>query len=267
MSALQLFGLYCGSVTMKKRAVIDDGVGMVTLPITAYLVTHPRGHVLFDTGLHADLLDPASKRLGDMGRYMTLAMRPQDHIVARLASLGLVASEIAVVVNSHLHYDHAGGNHALPAARFHVQRREWEAAQTPELIARNGYNPDDYRVADPGRVVLVDGELDLYGDGSITLLPSYGHTPGHQCLLLRIGPRVMLLSGDTCYLRENLARCRASRLSFNVGDAESALERIAQMERQGVELLIGHDPEQWAQLPQAPAAIASAEHPSHPHHV
>ena len=256
---MQLFGLHCGNVTMSKRAAIDDGAGRITLPITAYLITHPRGHVLFDTGLHADLLDPACGRLGDLSRYVTLAFRPEDHIVARLATLELTPSDIAVVVNSHLHYDHAGGNGAFAQARFFVQRREWEAANDPALTARNGYNPDDYRVADASRVVCVDGELDLYGDGSITLLPTYGHTPGHQCLLVRIGWRVMLLSGDCCYLRENVERCKASRLSFDFGAAQSSLERLVQLQRQGVELIIGHDPEQWRDLPHAPAAIAGAD--------
>lgn len=107
-------------------------------------------------------------------------------------------------------------------------------------------------------MVCVDGELDLYGDGCIQLMPTYGHTPGHQCLLLRIGGRVIILSGDACYLRENVDRCKVSRLSFNVGDAQTSLERLAALERQGVELIIGHDAQQWAGLPHAPLTIASA---------
>src|SRR5436190_16852250 len=116
MTRMQLLGFTCGTVTMKKRAAIDEGVGMVTMPITAYLITHPRGNVLFDTGPHADLLDPASKRLGDLSKYMTLSFQPEDHILARLASAGVQPDDIAVVVNSHLHYDHAGGNSSFPGA-------------------------------------------------------------------------------------------------------------------------------------------------------
>lgn len=256
MTKMQLFGFTCGTVTMKKRALIDDGEGLITLPITAYLITHPRGNVLFDTGPHAELLDPASARLGGMAKYMTVTFRPEDHIVERLGEVGLKPSDIAAIVNSHLHYDHAGGNAAFPEATVYVQRREWEAAHAADMVARNGYNPSDYEIPAASHVVCVDGERDLYGDGTILLLPTYGHTPGHQCLLLRIGGRVIILSGDACYLGENVERCRASRLSFNVGDAQFSLERLAAMKRQGAELIIGHDPQQWSQLPHAPAAIA-----------
>lgn len=255
---MQLFGFQCGSVTMKKRAAIDDGVGMVTMPITAYLVTHPRGNVLFDSGPHADLFEPGSSRLGELSKYMTVTFRPEDHIAARLASVGMQPSDVAVIVNSHLHYDHAGGNAAFPHARVYVQRREWEAAHASELITRNAYNPSDYEVPDAANVVCVDGELDLYGDGTIMLMPSYGHTPGHQCLLLRMAGRVIILSGDACYLGENLERCKVSRLSFDVGEAQASLERLARFKRDGAELILGHDPHQWNQLPHAPAAIATA---------
>ncbi|HSW20029.1 MAG TPA: N-acyl homoserine lactonase family protein [Ramlibacter sp.] len=253
MSDIQLFGFICGTVTMKKKAAIDDGVGYITLPIPAYLVTHPKGNVLFDTGLHADLLSPESGRLGALARYNEIAFEPGQHILAQLAKLNLGPSDIAYVVNSHLHYDHAGGNSCFPNATMLVQRAEWEAAHDPELMVRNAFNPLDY---DVGRIVCIEGRHDVHGDGAIEIFPSYGHTPGHQCLLVRTSDRRIVLSGDACYLTENVERCMVSRLSYNVGQARDALKYLADLQREGAELLIGHDPAQWSTLPRAPQAIA-----------
>ena len=255
---MQLFSFTCGAVTIKKRAAIDDGVGLVTLPITAYLVTHPRGNLLFDTGPHAELAAPGSSRLGDLSRYMTLEFRPDDHILPRLATVGLGARDISLIVNSHLHYDHAGGNEAFPDARICVQRREWEAAHEPELIKRNAYNPADYAVADEARVWCVDGEHDLHGDGSVVLLPTPGHTSGHQSLRLSIGGRTIILCGDVCYLLENLERRMVSRLSFDVAEAQASLLHLRRLRDAGAEVIVGHDAEQWRGIPQAPLPIASS---------
>jgi N-acyl homoserine lactone hydrolase len=253
MSDVQLFGFICGTVTVKKKAAIDDGVGYLTMPIPAYLVTHPKGNVLFDTGMHADLLDPGSVRLGPLAKYNKIAFEPGQHILAQLANLGLRPSDIKYVVNSHLHFDHAGGNGCFPDATMLVQRAEWEAAHDPDLVARNGFNPHDY---DVGKVVCIEGRRDVHGDGAIEIFPTYGHTPGHQCLLVRTSDRRIVLSGDACYLRENVERCMVSRLSYNVGQARDALKQLAELQREGAELLIGHDAEQWTTLPRAPQAIA-----------
>ena len=73
------------------------------------------------------------------------------------------------------------------------------------------------------------------------------------------GGRTIILSGDACYLHENLERGMVSRLSFNVGQATESLQRIADLIRDGAEIIIGHDPDQWRRIPQAPVAIASSE--------
>lgn len=253
MNETHLFAFTCGTVSIKKRAAIDDGVGMLHMPIPAFLVTHPAGNVLFDTGLHRDLLDPASTRLGVLAKYMSVSFSPEEHILPRLAAVGLMPRDIAIIVNSHLHFDHVGGNDAFPEAKVVLQRSEWAAARDPALIPRLGYIPDDYARSN---VVCVDGEQDLYGDGALTLIPTGGHTPGHQSLLVRIGERRILLVGDACYLCENLERRMVPRTSFNVAEALHALDHLTHLRRQGVEIIIGHDPQQWQLVPQAPAVIA-----------
>jgi N-acyl homoserine lactone hydrolase len=252
--AMRLYGFSCGSVRLKKKAVVEGGEGLIEMPIPVFLIMHPRGNVLFDTGLHLELADPQSARLGELSKYSTIALKRDEHVTARLSLLGLKPADIAVLVNSHLHYDHAGANDCFAHTRMVVQRIEWEAAHDPDLVARNAYNPADYALND--NVHLIDGEHDLFGDGTIFLTPTFGHTPGHQCACLRIGDRRIVLAGDACYLAENLERQIAPRLSFDKSKALASLATLAAWERGGSEIIIGHDPERWEKLPHAPQPIA-----------
>src|SRR5262249_12264040 len=120
----------------------------------------------------------------------------------RLATLDTDVGDIAFLVNSHLHYDHSGGNHQIPNARLVVQRPEWEAGHQPEAIAANYYQPQDYDLGHD--ILVVDGEHDLFGDGSVVCVPTYGHTPGHQALRVRCEHGDVVLAADACYLRRTL---------------------------------------------------------------
>ncbi len=106
------------------------------------------------------------------------------------------------MINSHLHFDHVGGNQDLPNAKLVVQRLEWEAAANPELIEKNGYNRKDFDLGH--KLQLADGEHDLFGDGSVTLIPSYGHTAGHQSLRVRLDSGEVVMTADSCYMRKAL---------------------------------------------------------------
>ena len=99
-------------------------------------------------------------------------------------------------------HHHTGGNATIPNARLVVQRVEWEAGQDADMVQRNYYDPKEYN---PGHdVLLVSGTHDLFGDGRVVRLPTYGHTPGHQSLRVRLDSGEVVLTGDACYLRRTL---------------------------------------------------------------
>lgn len=249
----KLYGFSTGSVTIKKKAVIDDGVGMVEMPIPAFLIVHPKGNVLFDTGLHSDLADPTSERLGNLSKYSTIKFSMEEHVVNRIATLGLKPEDISIIINSHLHFDHAGGNCDFPNATMIVQRAEMNAATDPDLIVRNAFNPDDYKSNLKRK--LIDGEHDVFGDGVLLLKPTPGHTPGHQCLLVTIDDRRILLAADASYIAENLERQMVSRLSFDIEAAKRSLAKLAEWKAEGWEIMIGHDLDQWSRVPKIPTPI------------
>jgi glyoxylase-like metal-dependent hydrolase (beta-lactamase superfamily II) len=121
------------------------------------------------------------------------------------------------------------------------------------MAAARGFNRRDYDLGH--KIKLVDGEHDLFGDGSVMLLPTHGHTPGHQSLKVRLATGDVVLAADACYFCRTL---RERRLPAAVYDREQmlqSLDRLARLESAGARIFFGHDPEFWKTVPQAPAPI------------
>lgn len=251
--SIRLLAFACGFLTADRGLFLEGESGSVRIPVPSYLIEHPKGRVLFDTGLHPELKTDARARIGGLARLFVPDFGPNDDIASRLNALDVDPEGVEFLVNSHLHFDHTGGNLAIPNARLVIQRREWEAGQDPDQCAHNTYDPRDYDLGHDR--LVVDGEHDLFADGSVVCIPTHGHTPGHQSLRVRLDSGDVLLCGDACYMRQSL---EAMQLPPTVHDRQemlASLERIAQMEKSGVRLLFGHDPDMWQSLPQAPEAI------------
>ena len=154
------------------------------------------------------------------------------------------------LVNSHLHFDHAGGNVAVPNATIVVQRREWQAAHDEAGIVANNYTPADFDTGQPR--LEVDGEHDLFGDGRVICLPTFGHTPGHQSLLVRLDGGDVVLAADACYFRQTLEELRLPLVVHDPVAMLASLQRLRALAAVGTRIVYGHDPESWATMPQAP---------------
>ncbi len=252
--SLRLYAFTCGRLTGDLGRLMEGGEGRAELPIPAYLVEHPKGSLLFDTGLHPDCRHDPERRVGArIAGLFSFDYRPGEEIGARLEAIGRDPAKIDVIVNSHFHFDHVGGNAMIPNASMVVQQREWEAAMDPDLAAAHGYNRADFDLGH--KVVQVEGEHDLFGDGSVVCLPTWGHTPGHQSLKLRLDSGEVVLAADACYFCRTL---RERRLPQRVHDREAmlaSLDRLARLEAAGTRIFFGHDAEFWKSVPQAPAAI------------
>ena len=140
---------------------------------------------------------------------------------------------------THLHFDHASGLSLLPSSTpVVVQRREWEAAQDPAAAARNFFLPADYAGVGE-QVVLVDGDHDLLGDGSIELLLTPGHTPGHQSV--RVGER-LVLGGDVSHYESGLDDHRFPVFADDHTAQAASAERLRALREAGATVRPGHDP-------------------------
>ena len=253
--SLKVYALTCGWLEGEFGRLMEGGEGRIRLPIPAYLIEHAKGSALFDTGMHPDCQSDPAGRLGErLTRLFAFDYHRGEEIGARLEAIGRDPARIDLVINSHFHFDHVGGNAQIPNATLVVQRREWEAGIDPDIAARRGFDRRDFDLGHRRR--LIDGEYDLFGDGSVICLPTHGHTPGHQSLKLRLERGEIVLAADACYFCRTL---RERRLPRNVHDRAAmlaSLDRLAALERGGARIVFGHDPEFWRGVPQAPAAMA-----------
>jgi glyoxylase-like metal-dependent hydrolase (beta-lactamase superfamily II) len=251
--AVRLYAMTCGWLTMPLGFALKGEQGTIRVPVPCYLVDHPRGKLLFDSGLHLETLTEPVAYLGAMADYFQVHFEPGEEISARLKQLEIDLRDLRYLVNSHLHFDHAGGNAQIPDAPVVIQRREWEAGRDPELIERGGYKPSDYDLGQD--VIQVDGEHDLFGDGSVVCLPTYGHTPGHQSLHVRLEGGEVILTGDACYLRRTLEELALPPILHDAEEMTRSLEKLRTLQARGARIFYGHDPEFWRSVPQAPAPI------------
>jgi len=251
---VRVFALECGWLTGPAALFLEGEPGEVRAPIPAFLVRHPKGDVLFDTGMHPAVGTDPRGRLGALADVFTAEYPADAAVTARLGAMDVDPGRLRWVVLSHLHFDHAGGLAGLPNATVVVQRREWEAGSDADGQAANSFDPADY---DHGHTLrLVDGEHDLFGDGRIVCLPTHGHTPGHQSLRVRTtdGDDIVL-TADACYLRETLERLRLPAVVADPEAMRRALHAIRRLGDAGAQIVFGHDAEQWRTLPGAPTPL------------
>jgi N-acyl homoserine lactone hydrolase len=252
---LKLYAFTCGTVTGEFAHLMEGGEGEITVPIPVFLIEHPKGRALFDTGLHPACQHDPAGRLGErLAGLFRIGFAPGEEVSARLEAIGRDPAKIDLLINSHFHFDHCGGNALIPNATLLVQRREWDAGMDPDSAARRGFNPRDFDLGHQLR--LVDGEHDVFGDGSVTCLPTFGHTPGHQSLRVRTESGDIVLAADSCYFCRTLRERRLPRFAYDKEAMLASLDRLEALERGGARIVFGHDPDFWQTVPQAPAAMA-----------
>jgi glyoxylase-like metal-dependent hydrolase (beta-lactamase superfamily II) len=226
-------GWFTAAVGIWRRG--DDLERQVRFPVPAYVIETGGERILVDTGLHpAAVADPA-RHYGRPEAVGPVRLE-QDASVAQQVDL----STVTRVVLTHLHFDHAGGLALLPpSVPVVVQRREWEAANDAAAVAKNFYLPVDYAGVGIGRFTLVDGDRDLLGDGSVRLLSTPGHTPGHQSVA--VGDR-LVIGGDVCHFASGLDDHRFPVFGHDFEEQAASAERLRALRDAGAVVLPGHDP-------------------------
>jgi glyoxylase-like metal-dependent hydrolase (beta-lactamase superfamily II) len=144
---------------------------------------------------------------------------------------------------SHLHFDHCGGLEQLPRARVLVQQAEWDVAFDDALVDFGVYNPGDFDLGHDRQ--LLEGEHDVFGDGSAVLVPTPGHTAGHQSL--RIEDRLLLV-GDACYCQQALDLDALPPFGHDSDRQREVFGWLRGQQAAGTHLVYSHDPDQWVGL-------------------
>lgn len=250
---MRLYAMSCGRIQGQKRIFVPDAPKdeVADSPVPVFFIDHPQGGVLFDTGPNPLAFVNPEAAWGGLAKVFLPLGGPESGVVAQLKTIGITPDKVRYVVNSHLHFDHAGGNRFFPKATFIIAAREWEWAQRPESEGMGYFRADwDH----PYNLQLINHEWDIFRDERLIVLPLPGHTPGHQGLLVRLkeqGP--ILLSGDSVPLEENLARNLPARNNLDAEKTRESMNRLREMQEREKSLLIyGHDPLFWEGLRKAP---------------
>jgi N-acyl homoserine lactone hydrolase len=213
----------------------DDAERRIRFPVPAYLIETDDERILIDTGLNpAAVADPQTH----YGRPEAgLFQFELDADIAAQVELDTITR----VVLTHLHFDHAGGLSLLPpSVPIFLQRAEWIGAHDTEAIRRNYFYPRDYESLQERKLVLLDGDHDLLGDGSLTLLLTPGHTPGHQSVM--VGER-LVLGVDVAHFSATLDDKRFPAFGDDFTAQARSVDRLRQLRDSGATVIPGHDPD------------------------
>jgi glyoxylase-like metal-dependent hydrolase (beta-lactamase superfamily II) len=231
------------------------------LPIPAFLIEHPgAGAILVDTGLHQSCATDVAGNMGRSGKVLYEIRMDHDQALRfQLPRRGVEPTDVGVVIMTHLHIDHASAVSEFPQATFLVDRREWETAAKGRAL--QGYHARQFDHAFDWRTLEYTAEpvesfagfaqtLDLFGDGSVRLVSTPGHTAGHQSVVLRTSGGEVLLTADAAYTELGL---RGEAMPFVIHDEHHfrrSLKEIQRYVEQTPEAVVipGHDWNLWPRL-------------------
>lgn len=271
--------LVAGHVDFPQAAMVSPGGRFLTLkllrallrpkapnviPVPAFLIRHPSaGAILVDTGLHPSIVSDGRENFGGTAnRLGKPTLNPGEDVPSQLRERGLNPAELPVVVMTHLHLDHTSAISEFSQSTFVVSEAEWrDAAHGPKPTLK-GYRRAhfdyafDYRTVDFDRggidsYASFGRAFDLFGDGSIRLAFTPGHSAGHMSVICRLQQREFVIGGDAMYMYAQLEGTAAlPPRPYDAHNLRRSLQELRLFHRQFPEALItpGHDPDFYAKL-------------------
>jgi N-acyl homoserine lactone hydrolase len=255
VTQLRLYTLDCGHASfMDMGGFSDTGEydgrpGEIAVP--CFLIRHPKGDLLWDAGLGDRFAAAKEGSEAAPGVHVTV---PKT-LIEQLQSLDLTPKDVTFIAFSHLHWDHTGNANEFPDSVWIMNRTELDASLV--LPPPGGVLPETWNAYKNAKTETIDGDYDVFGDGSVMILRAPGHTPGHQVLKLKLQKSgVVILSGDLYHLRINRQFSRVPVYNASRADTLASMSRIETiLKNSGGRLIVQHDPRDFRALPKPPAYL------------
>jgi glyoxylase-like metal-dependent hydrolase (beta-lactamase superfamily II) len=251
-------------ITLKLLRALLGGAPSNVIPVPAFLIRHPSaGAILVDTGLHPSIATGGKQNFGGIAnRFGKPTLEAGEDAPAQLRARGLDPGEVPVVVMTHMHIDHTSAISEFPKSTFVVSETEWKAAATGPGATLNGYRRPhfdyafDYRTVDFDRAgndsyASFGRTFDLFGDGSIHLAYTPGHSAGHVSVIARLKERDFVIGGDAMYVMDQLeGEAPLPPRPFDAHNFRRSLQELRLFHAQFPDVVItpGHDPEFYPRL-------------------
>jgi len=251
-------------LTLKLLRALITGKPAMSVPCPAFLIRHPSaGAILVDTGLHPSVATDGRENFGGMGaRIGKPSLDAGADVPAQLRRRGLDPGEIPIVVMTHMHLDHTSAISEFPNSTFVISETEWEAAATGPRPVLNGYRRPHFDYAFDYRTVSFDRggidsyatfgrTFDLFGDGSIRLAYTPGHSAGHMSVIARLAKHDFVIGGDATYTQGQLeGTAPLAPRPFDAHNYRRSLQELKLFKREYPDAIVtpGHDPEFLAGL-------------------
>jgi N-acyl homoserine lactone hydrolase len=244
-----------GGAVRALRSIRSPREGWLRVPVPAFLLEHPGvGPILVDTGFHASVAVDPKQKLGSLiSRLYRIEMEPAHAIAAQLRKLGVEPRDVKVVIMTHLHMDHASAISDFTEATYVLGQGEWTAfhERRPTLkgyVRKHVGHAVDYREVMYDRPSVNSYSTfgrawDLFGDGSVRLVYTPGHSRGHQSVIIRLKDREALLAGDAVYFVDTLEHERRGLFLADEHTWRRSLREIQLYRRENPDALIipSHD--------------------------
>lgn len=248
---IRLYTLDCGFIEGHDNTVFSDTDlyhhQPISMSVPCFLIKHPKGWVLWDTGLGDQHLGhPYSDKKFNADFTVSVSL------MAQLKQLGLTPTDITFVGLSHAHADHTGNANLFSHATWLIQRAEYQAIQQSPILP--GVASDLFQQLNLYPKNLLDGDYDIFNDSTIKILRTPGHTPGHQCLQINLPHHgTVILSGDLFHSRQNYLAKQIPTVNTNRADTMASMARIDELlKNTHGRLIIQHEPHDFSALPKFP---------------
>lgn len=246
---MKLYVLYAGDIICRDVSQLNEGTekkGEITLANPIFLIQHPKGWVLWDTGLSDKLVH---EKEGVEAWIFHLSM--SKTVISQLKTIGITPKDIDYLAFSHIHNDHTGNAHYFESSTIIMQEKEYDIAFNED---KKPFNYSDYEALKKAKTIKLNGDYDLFGDEKIQFISTPGHTPGHQSLLIELeetGP--IIISGDISYYEENYQNNGIPTFNTNKSESIDSIKKIRQLLiEKNAQLWIQHDKDRFDTLKRIP---------------